>query len=555
MTSALEDALRRYQAGDYPGVIADYGVLAQEPDCPQALLVILAQCHLRTGSPLRAARHFRRAAETEGRDHAAFMLIAGHLFLENLAVNEAFQAGLSARDLAPQDPRTHRFYYRALRHTCLFREIAEENDALLARLRGGDPFWRSAEDPYTHIDWADDEALAAQLRLFPQDLPQQQELLPTSVLTKLRIGYLLPSLAPESSPMRLIEPILARHDADQIDFTLITFETEPVPETHYPTLTIGGINDDSASSAIRNLGLDILVDLAGHAPNGRQNLLAGGLASLKVGFLGVTGPSAGLNYDYIIADATVVPPEAKRRYREKLCRLPGVFTPLPPLTGQIETRSRASLDLPEDAVVFAFFHEKRRLSPACFASLAAILKAEQRAVLWLQFANRFSRDNLLAAMVEAGVPGDRVRFSTPAASRTERMARLAAADVALDSFPHNGPAMIAEALQLGLPVVSMRTDAFWGRMTESLLDTLGLDELIASDDAAYIDLAVALAGDAERRRALSQNIRGKVGNSPVFDSASFALNLESAYGQMMMRARAGLPPEDVDPPPPVTRTN
>ncbi|MBB1250819.1 hypothetical protein [Rhizobium sp. G21] len=221
----------------------------------------------------------------------------------------------------------------------------------------------------------------------------------------------------------------------------------------------------------------------------------------------------------------------------------------------MEIRSRASLDLPEDAVVFAFFHEKRRLSPACFASLAAILKAEERAVLWLQFANRFSRDNLLAAMVEAGVAGERVRFSTPAASRAERMARLAAADVALDSFPHNGTTMIAEALQLGLPVVSMRTDAFWGRMTESLLDTLGLDELTVSDDAGYVDLAVSLARDAEKRQALSRKILGKVAGSSVFDPAFFARNLESAYGQMMMRARAGLPPEDIDPPPPVARTN
>jgi predicted O-linked N-acetylglucosamine transferase (SPINDLY family) len=551
MTSALEDALRRYQAADYQGVIADYGLLAQEPDCPQALLVILAQCHLRTGSPLRAARHFRRAAETEGRDHAAFMLIAGQLFLEHLAINEAYQAGLVARDLAPSDPRTHRFYYRALRHTCLFRDIAEENEALLARLRGGDPFWRSAEDAFTYIDWSDDEALAAELRLFPQPLPERPRPIPDPRRQKLRIGYMLSSLSPEFSPMRLIAPVLARHDTDRFDFSLITLKTEVAAE--WPTIAIGGINDESAADAIRALDLDILVDATGHAPMGRQNLLAEGLAPLRVGFLGVTGPSAGLNYDYIIGDSTTVPPEATHRYREKICRLPGVFAPLPPRPEGLEPRSRASLDLPEDAIVVAFFHEKRRLSPACFTSLAAILKAEERIVLWLQFGNRFSRDNLLAAMVEAGVPGERIRFSTPAATRAERMARLAAADIALDSFPHNGTAMLAEALQIGLPVVSLRTDAFWGRMTASLLTSLGLDDLCVADEDAYVDLTVALARDAGRRRALSKNILGKVEVSPAFDPAFFARNLESAYEQMIMRARAGLPPGDIDPPPPAAQ--
>lgn len=553
MTSALEDALRRYQAGDFRGVIADYGVLAQEPGCPQALLVILAQCHLRTGNPLRAARHFRRAAETEGRDHAAFMLIAGNLFLDNVAINEAYQAGLNARDLAPDDPRTHRFYYRALRHTCLFREIAEENDALLARLRGGDPFWRSAEDPYTHIDWSEDEALAAELRLFPQALTEKPRPAIDSSRSKIRIGYLLPSLAPETSPMRLIAPMIACHDAVKVEVELITLESDPPEAAPLPALAIGGVNDDSAADSIRALNLDILVDLAGHAPSGRQNLLAEALAPLRVGLLGVTGPSAGLNYDYLIADSTVVPADAVH-YRENLCRLPGFFTPLPPKPDAIEPRSRASLDLPEDAVVIAFFHEKRRLSPACFASLAAILKADERIVLWLQLANRFSRDNVLAAMVEAGVPGERIRISTPAATRAERMARLAAADLALDSFPHNGTAMLAEALQLGLPVVSRRTEAFWGRMTASLLATLGLEDLSAADDAAYVDLALALAGDQARRKALSEEILRKVEASSVFDPSIFARRLESAYERMITRARSGLPPEDLDPPP-VSKTN
>lgn len=555
MTSALEDALRRYQAGDFRGVIADYGVLAQEPDCPQALLVILAQCHLRTGNSLRAARHFRRAAETEGRDHAAFMLIAGNLFLEHLAINEAYQAGLNARDLAPADPRTHRFYYRALRHTCLFRDIAEENDALLARLRGGDPFWLSAEDPYTHIDWSEDEALAAELKLFPQPLPDRAR--PAMDLTRstLRIGYLLPSLAGESSPMRLIAPVLACHDANRFDISLITLDVEATAETSFPTLAIGGLNDDSAADSLRALNLDILVDVAGHAPSGRQNLLAAGLAPLRVGFLGVTGPSAGLNYDYIIADQIVAPRNAGPRYGEKLCRLPGLFTPLPPCPDDIRPRSRASLDLPEDAVVIAFFHEKRRLSPACFASLAAILKADERIMLWLQFANRFSRDNLLAAMVEAGVPGERIRISMPAATRGERMARLAAADMALDSFPHNGPAMIAEALQVGLPVVSLRRNAFWGRMTHSLLSALDLDDMAAEDPAAYVNLALALARDPKRRKTLSEKILGKTASAAVFDPARFARGLESAYEQMVMRVGAGLPPEDIDPRSPTMKTN
>jgi predicted O-linked N-acetylglucosamine transferase (SPINDLY family) len=553
MTSALEDALRRYQVGDYQGVIADYGVLAQEPDCPQAMLVILAQCHLRTGSPLRAARHFRRAAETEGRDYAAFMLIAGQLFLEHLAINEAYQAGLAARDLAPQDVRTHRFYHRALRHTCLFRDIAEETEDLFARLHGDEVFWRSAEDPFTHIDWSDDEALAAELRLFPQALTERPRPKIDPKRRKLRIGYMLPSLQPELSPMRLVAPVLARHDQDRFDIRLITLDTEVAEDAGYPTIAIGGINDESAADAIRALDLDIVVDVVGHGPTGRQNLLVEGLAPLRVGFLGVTGPSAGLNYDYIIADTVTVPHEAAHRYRERLCRLPDMFAPLPPRPDTVEARGRATLDLPEDAVIIAFFHEERRLSRSCFASLAAILKADERIVLWLQFANRFSRDNLVAAMVEAGVPGDRIRFSMPAATRAERMARLAAADLALDSFPHNGTSMLAEALQVGLPVVSLSTDAFWGRMTESLLGCLDLQEFSAADEDAYVELTVGLARDAEERRSLSRKILGKVEASPAFDPAIFARKLESAYEQMIMRARAGLPPEDIDPPPPAAQ--
>jgi predicted O-linked N-acetylglucosamine transferase (SPINDLY family) len=127
----------------------------------------------------------------------------------------------------------------------------------------------------------------------------------------------------------------------------------------------------------------------------------------------------------------------------------------------------------------------------------------------------------------------------------EHLARHRAADLFLDTTPCNAHTTASDALWAGLPVLTCIGDAFAGRVAASLLNAIGLPELIVSTQVEYEALAVELATDAVRLRRIRDTLNRNRSSAPLFDSSLFTRHLEDAYTQMYERDLAGLPPEHV----------
>jgi predicted O-linked N-acetylglucosamine transferase (SPINDLY family) len=110
------------------------------------------------------------------------------------------------------------------------------------------------------------------------------------------------------------------------------------------------------------------------------------------------------------------------------------------------------------------------------------------------------------------------------------------------SRPCNAHTTAGEALWVGVPVVTVQGRTFAQRVAASLLHTIGFDELIAADVAAYSALVIALAGDAPRRAALREELARRRLTTPLFDGAAFAADIEALYRRMWERAVAGQAP-------------
>jgi len=106
---------------------------------------------------------------------------------------------------------------------------------------------------------------------------------------------------------------------------------------------------------------------------------------------------------------------------------------------------------------------------------------------------------------------------------------LSEADIVLDTFPYNGGITTLEALWMARPVVTLRGETLVGRQGAGILRAAGLGELAAEDRAGYVALAVALANDRERLRALSTGLRERVAASPLCDAVTFTRSLEKLY--------------------------
>lgn len=562
MTVPLQDALQKYKSGDFRGLIQRHGASAAKADCPQILLVLIAQSHLRTGDELQAAEHYRLAGRASGDNHLNYLLISGSFYIRHSRLEEAYEIARHVMALAPGDPRALEFYHRTLAECCLFEESALAQRRLLSGLTRHDPLYLGADNPLCNISWCADEAINA--RLLPPAVSQPvtaemqaaRRARPHRWAEKLRIGYLSEDYYDTHATMYLFRGVMQRHDAARFDITHFCFTSAAniakdrgMRRQYRDIVKIGHLSDEQAAELIRGRSIDILVDLKGHTQGSRPNLVNLGPAPLQVAYLGYPGSANGVDCDYILSDRIVTPDTSIPHYHEKFCRLPetyqcndNIHRPRPaPI-------SRKQLGLPEDKVVLGFFNATRKLTPETFRLLAEILKTTENTVLWILFFNRFAERSFRAAMAAESVDPARI-VTAPKAHYEDHLARLPAVDIALDSFPYNGHTTTSDLLWAGVPVVTYKGTHFASRVSESLLGALGLSELVADGPQGYIGMVRALAADAESRRAIRAKIEARRDSAPLFDTDRFTRHLERAFEMMADRARAGLPPDHLDVPP------
>ena len=107
--------------------------------------------------------------------------------------------------------------------------------------------------------------------------------------------------------------------------------------------------------------------------------------------------------------------------------------------------------------------------------------------------------------------------------------------VALDPFPYNGTTTTCEALFMGVPVVTLAGRRHSARVGASLLCRLGLPELVADDETAYVELAVGLARDHRKIAHLRKTLRTRMQESELCNGNRFAQNVEDVYRDIWRR--------------------
>jgi protein O-GlcNAc transferase len=126
---------------------------------------------------------------------------------------------------------------------------------------------------------------------------------------------------------------------------------------------------------------------------------------------------------------------------------------------------------------------------------------------------------------------------------SQHLARHRVADLVLDTFHYNAHTTAVDALWAGLPVLTCPGETFASRVGASLLRAIDLPELIAPSRDEYRNLALALAADRERLRAIRQKLERNLRTQPLFDTALFTRHMEAAYLAMHERRLRGLAPQ------------
>jgi predicted O-linked N-acetylglucosamine transferase (SPINDLY family) len=203
---------------------------------------------------------------------------------------------------------------------------------------------------------------------------------------------------------------------------------------------------------------------------------------------------------------------------------------------------RSELGLPESGFVFASFNNSYKFTPAIFDIWMRLLLGTEGSVLWLPASNLTAMRNLKREAVARGVVAERVVFAPHLPAAEDHLARLAAADLFLDTLPYNAHTTASDALWAGLPVLTCKGESFAGSVAASLLHGCGLPELIVDSLAAYEDKALGLAHDLAGLANLKAKLAHNRNSCALFDTARFTRNLQAAYTVMWGRAERGEPP-------------
>jgi len=365
---------------------------------------------------------------------------------------------------------------------------------------------------------------------------------------KIRLGYVAGEFR-EHATSWLMAGLFESHDRDKFEW--VAFDNgwddgspmrARLKAAFGKIIDISRLSNRQAAETIAAEEIDILINLNGYVGLHRTGVFAHRPAPIQVNYLGSPATMGAPYMDYIIADRILIPEGEEKFYTEKVAILPDSY--------QANDRgrapagampSRADCGLPETGFVFCSFNSSYKLTPEIFAVWMNILKAVPQSVLWLLENNPDFAGNLRREAAAAGVAAERLIFAA-VAPPDQHLARMSQADLFLDLLPCGGHTTASDALWAGVPLVTCRGHAFGGRVAASLLSAMGLPELITENLNDYQALALALAGDRGRLKALRQKLAQNRLTTPLFDTARFRRHIEAAFTTMIEIFRRGEAP-------------
>ena len=292
------------------------------------------------------------------------------------------------------------------------------------------------------------------------------------------------------------------------------------------------VNDKSdieVAQLSRSLNIDIAIDLKGFTQNARPGIFSYRAAPIQINYLGYPGTMGSEYIDYIIADKIVIPSESEKHYSEKIIYLPHSY--------QVNDRKRLisdrkftklELGLPESGFIFCCFNNGYKILPSIFDAWMRILKSVDGSVLWLYEDNPNASESLVSEAQKSGVEGGRLVFAK-SVPLPEHLARQSMADLFLDTFPYGAHTTASDALWSGLPLITQKGNSFASRVAASLLNEVGLIDLVTATQADYEALAIELATSPSKLYEVKNRLAQNLQTATLFDTPVFTKNLEAAF--------------------------
>jgi predicted O-linked N-acetylglucosamine transferase (SPINDLY family) len=543
----LGNALRN--SGDLPGAIASYQrAIALRGVYPQAYnnMGAALQESGRLNEAIAAHRHALHLQPDYRSAKENLAIALGKLAQQQAAINQMDEAIDSLRQaiaLNPATPAYHNNLGIVLfdagrideareafdRSTKMQPDNASFASAFLSTLHYSPAFDAKAV-AQAHFDYGNRFSELSKVETPGSTSPRQQRSSRPG-LCRVRLGYVSADF--RWHPVgRFLLPVLEQRDRGA--FEVFCYSNVKVADAttarfrqvadHWRDTSI--MDDDALAAQIRSDGIDILLDLSGHTSGNGLMVFARKPAPVQISYLGYAGTTGLSAIDYRLTDLHADPPGlTEHLHSERLIRLPLNWCFAEPVD------SPPVLPRAPGPIRFCSFNHLCKVTDEMLLAWVRILQAVPHSELIFKagaLASPGTRKWLQQRLISADAAMDRVTLLEPTPGFAEHLRAFSSADIALDTFPYHGTTTTCEALWMGVPVITLAGQSHVSRVGVSLLNSVGLTELIADSMDQYIAIAGALAADRPRLESLRHSLRDRLSQSPLMDARRFARDFESA---------------------------
>lgn len=352
----------------------------------------------------------------------------------------------------------------------------------------------------------------------------------------LRIGYVSADFR-QHAASHWIEPLLQGHrDRDVAEVfcyyngTHTDEVTRRMQAYAHHWVAVGALDDVALANRIREDRIDILIDLSGHTHGHRLRTFARRPAPLQVSWFGFPVSTGLKAIQYRLSDRVQDPPGMNDAcYTERLVYLPRFYAAFRPHVATPDVGEAPCLR--NGYVTFASLNSFAKVQPhtlACWASILSALPGSRLLIQAEGLDEPAMGQAVLDGFLRLGIGNERIALRGWG-DIAQFVALGQEVDIALDTFPFNGGVTTCHALWMGLPVVSKSGQSAASRVGRSILSNLGLEDLVATDDTGYRDVAVALGKDIARLTALRASMRERMSMSGILDGSRFACDVEEQF--------------------------
>jgi len=469
----------------------------------------------------------------------------------------AFELALDAYDralaLSPDSIAILAAVLAIKRRLCDWRELEVLSAKLKAHVAAGrgdiSPIDFLCEGVTPALEFACAQANASKLSVMESATFSSSDTTPLSASTRLRVGFVSYGFGPHPTAI-LTSALFEQLCSSAIETHLFATSRESGNAARHRLAAaahnfheVADLSPVDVADKVRTAGIEILVDLDGYSRARKPEIFGYRAAPIQINWLGYPGTTGARFMDYVIADRFVLPEALHPHFSERVAYLPRCYQSTDPTRIVGSPPSREACGLPANgAVVYVCFNASFKLNPRSVVRMLRILEAVPGSVLWLLEGPGNSSDRLRTVAKNGGVDPSRLVFMDRI-SHSDYLARYRHADLFLDTEYYNAHTTASDALWAGCPVLTRPGETFSARVAGSLNYHLGMAEMNAANDEAFIALAVRYGNDAIYRATVRDKLARQLKKSGLFDISAFAQDFTALLMRMATHHRAGGSPD------------